>query len=152
MKVFLDTSFFVGFFMGKREAKEVYESVVSEELYTSLNVIEETTYILMKLRASDLTGIKKHYDLMKEMKGNEKVYEKCFNLSRDFFFSLSALDIKVLPLTLSWEEVLETMKEFRLFPNDALIAATCRHHGITRIATFDDDFRRVDFLEVITPG
>ncbi|HDM36545.1 MAG TPA: PIN domain-containing protein, partial [Candidatus Syntrophoarchaeum butanivorans] len=37
-------------------------------------------------------------------------------------------------------------------PNDALIAATCKYHGITRIATFDDDFRRVDFLEVITPG
>ena len=28
MKVFLDTSFFVDFFRGKREAKEVYERVV----------------------------------------------------------------------------------------------------------------------------
>ena len=44
MKVFLDTSFFVDFFRGKREAREVYEKVVSEEPYTSLNVIEETTY------------------------------------------------------------------------------------------------------------
>ena len=32
-----------------------------------LNVLEERTYILMKLKASDLTGIKKHYDLLKEL-------------------------------------------------------------------------------------
>ncbi|MCD6456980.1 MAG: PIN domain-containing protein [Methanophagales archaeon] len=36
-------------------------------------------------------------------------------------------------------------------PNDALIAATCKHHGINKIATFDPDFERVDFLEIITP-
>ncbi|HJH26065.1 MAG TPA: hypothetical protein C5S37_04645 [Methanophagales archaeon] len=31
-----------------------------------------------------------------------------------------------------------------------LIAATCKHHGINKIATFDPDFKRVDFLEIIT--
>jgi len=30
-----------------------------------------------------------------------------------------------------------------------LIAATCRHYGIRKIATFDEDFKRVDFLEVV---
>ena len=150
MKVFLDTSFFVDFFRGKREAKEVYEGVVSEELYTSLNVLEETTYILMKLKASDLTGIKKHYDLIKELKGNEKVYKKCFYLSKDFFSSLSKLSVKVLPLALSWDDVLGIMGKYRLLPNDALIAAVCKHYGIRKIATFDPDFDRVDFLEVVT--
>ncbi|MGB2843081.1 MAG: PIN domain-containing protein [Halobacteriota archaeon] len=32
-----------------------------------------------------------------------------------------------------------------------LIAATCKHYGIDKIATFDPDFKRVDFLEIITP-
>ena len=41
--------------------------------------------------------------------------------------------------------------KYGLLPNDALIAATCKHHGIPKIATFDPDFDRVDFLEVITP-
>ncbi len=40
------------------------------------------------------------------------------------------------------------MQKYNLLPNDALIAATCRHYGI-KIATFDDDFKRVDFLEVV---
>jgi len=33
-----------------------------------------------------------------------------------------------------------------------LIAATCKHYGITKIATSDSDFKRVDFLAVIELG
>ena len=54
MKIFLDTSFFVSFLRGEGRAKEIYEKIRSEELYTSLNVVKETTYILMKLKASEL--------------------------------------------------------------------------------------------------
>jgi len=43
------------------------------------------------------------------------------------------------------------IKEYHLLPNDALIAATCKYYGINKIATFDQDFERVDFLEIITP-
>ncbi len=42
-------------------------------------------------------------------------------------------------------------KRYGLLPNDALIAATCKHYGINKIATFDPDFKRVDFLEIIAP-
>ncbi|WP_230972195.1 PIN domain-containing protein [Archaeoglobus neptunius] len=41
------------------------------------------------------------------------------------------------------------IEKYKLLPNDALIAATCKHYGIKKIATFDEDFKRVDFLEVI---
>jgi len=42
-------------------------------------------------------------------------------------------------------------KKYGLLPNDALIAATCKHYGIREIATFDPDFERVEFLEIVTP-
>jgi len=45
--------------------------------------------------------------------------------------------------------VLEVMEKYHLLPNDALIAAICKHHGIKKIATFDPDFKRVDFLDVV---
>ena len=48
-------------------------------------------------------------------------------------------------------DVIDLILKYRLLPNDALIAATCKHHGIKKIATFDEDFKRVDFLEIITP-
>ncbi|WP_287794964.1 type II toxin-antitoxin system VapC family toxin [Archaeoglobus sp.] len=43
----------------------------------------------------------------------------------------------------------EIMNSYGLLPNDALIAATCKHFGIKKIATFDEDFKRVEFLEVV---
>ncbi len=32
---------------------------------------------------------------------------------------------------------------------DTIIALTCKHHGIKTIATLDEDFRRIPWLEVI---
>jgi predicted nucleic acid-binding protein len=40
------------------------------------------------------------------------------------------------------------MKNYNLLPNDALIATTCKYYGIRKIATFDEDFKRVKFLDV----
>ena len=38
---------------------------------------------------------------------------------------------------------------WKLMKNCNLLAATCKHYGIKQIPTFDDDFKRVDFLEVV---
>lgn len=45
--------------------------------------------------------------------------------------------------------LLDSVAAYRLLPNDAAIVAACRYYGIKRIATFDSDFYRVQFLEVI---
>ena len=66
-----------------------------------------------------------------------------------FFSLLDDLDITVLRDHQNVYEIWELMKNYNLLPNDALIAATCRHYGIKKIATFDEDFKRVDFLEVV---
>ena len=39
--------------------------------------------------------------------------------------------------------------DYSLLPNDALIAATCKYHGIRKIITFDSDFESVEFIEII---
>ena len=62
-------------------------------------------------------------DLLKILELNAKIFDKSFLLS----------------------------KKLGLLPNDALIAATCKYYDIRKIATFDSDFDKVDFLEVITP-
>lgn len=54
----------------------------------------------------------------------------------------------VLDPKVSSRDLFRTMKEFHLLPNDALIAATCRFHKIKRIASFDEDFKKVDSLEI----
>ena len=57
-------------------------------------------------------------------------------------------------IVLSLEDVIfdtskKIIEKYRLLSNDALIAATCKHYGIKKIATFDGDFKRVEFLEVV---
>ena len=47
------------------------------------------------------------------------------------------------------DELVETIKAYRLAPNDAQIALTCKHRGIVKLATFDEDFKRVPWLKVI---
>jgi len=68
---------------------------------TSLNVVEETTYILMKLKASELTGIEGHYDVIKELKKNKNVYKECLTLSKEFFHAILNRKIEILPATIS---------------------------------------------------
>ncbi|MCE4604028.1 MAG: PIN domain-containing protein [Aeropyrum sp.] len=41
------------------------------------------------------------------------------------------------------------MRQFGLLPNDALIVSTCKHHGLSTIITFDEDFKRIPWLKVI---
>ena len=45
------------------------------------------------------------------------------------------------------EAVLDAMAEYLLLPSDALIVASCRHHMIKCIATFDGDFKRLKALK-----
>ncbi|AAB90920.1 type II toxin-antitoxin system VapC family toxin [Archaeoglobus fulgidus] len=148
MKVFFDTSFFVEYFRGNENARRIYEELKNYEYFTSLNVVEETTYILMKFTASDFVKLEKHYEVIKKLKEDSNVYEKSLKNAKLFYSSILHDGFQILPLP-SWDLVLEIMERYRLLPNDALIAATCKHYGIKKIATFDEDFRRVDFLQVV---
>jgi len=62
---------------------------------------------------------------------------------------LTKFDILILENRCDIENFRNITEKFKLLPNDALIVATCKHYGIKKIATFDEDFRRVDFLELV---
>ncbi len=47
------------------------------------------------------------------------------------------------------DELVETIRIYKLAPNDAQIALGCKHRGIGKLATFDEDFKRVPWLNVI---
>ena len=62
---------------------------------------------------------------------------------------LREFDITVLRDYAEPEELLETMRKYRLTPSDAIIALTCKHYGIDAILTFDEDFKRIPWLKVM---
>jgi len=58
-------------------------------------------------------------------------------------------DILVLAINDNLDDWNNAMTRYNLMPNDAMIASTCLKHEISKIATFDSDFLRVDWLSVI---
>ena len=144
--IFVDSSVFLAFFM---DGINAFEKLENYKLTTSVNVIEEVTYVLIKERAKDLTGIEKHYNLLNHLRKNaELVSGISDDVISDITDVLEFFDITVLPPA-THTAMFDVIKSYGLLPNDALIAATCKHYGIKRIATLDEDFKRVDFLEVV---
>ncbi len=118
-------------------------------LVTSTNVIEEVAYVLIKERAKDVTGISRHYDLLTYLREHSDIVKQVADeVISDVSNLLTALKIVVLAPA-NYSEMFDVIKNYGLLPNVALIVATCRYYGIKKIATYDEDFKKVDFLEVV---
>ena len=130
---------------------DVFEGLKDFTLLTSDNVVEEVIYVLLKEEGRDFIEEDKHYMVLNFLRKDpdfvKKVSEGIIN---DLDELMSALMIKIVkPAPL--EIMFQIMRISGLLPNDALIAATCKFYGIKKIASFDDDFKRVDFLEILKP-
>ncbi len=139
MKVFFDSNVFLHHLAGTRkEATEILREVESGKIDGFINDVVVSEVVYGYLRAS--SGLRP-YELRKEI----------LNMSFNFEPLESLLGMfNLLPCNFGIS-VMEFVERYRLLPNDALIAATCKHYGITQIATFDEDFKRVDFLEIVEP-
>ena len=62
---------------------------------------------------------------------------------------IKRLDIRLVQSIYTEKELYDTLLNYRLLPSDAIIALTCRHYGIGRILTFDEDFKRIPWLTVL---
>jgi predicted nucleic acid-binding protein len=120
-------------------------------LFLPANVLEEASFKIvissildtLQLETCNFLGIKEAFE---SGKGQSLIAER--------LAMLNSLKNKMIVLDITdtiFEIAKEVIKTNRLLPNDAVIAATCKHYGITQIATCDADFKRVEFLEIITP-
>jgi len=122
------------------EFKGFINPVVADEVFYKSIVAEVMTKRNIALR--DIPSyIKSNPSVLKTLKNPYKVIEDI----------LSKENIDVLDSSKTLEKITHFVKNYTLLPSDALIAATCKGYGITKIATFDKDFERVDFLEIINP-
>jgi len=147
-KAVTDTNVLVNFFLKTdltEKAKNTIKLVLTDCSSVVFMNMEETTFILIREELAH-RDIVKFYDqrafLEKNGYGNLFVYRK-------FFEFLNKFNILILENKCDIGDFQGIMEKYKLLPNDALIAATCRHYGIKKIATFDEDFKRVGFLEVV---
>lgn len=104
-------------------------------------MFSEVVYITIKL----LTGRKAY-----QLKSSPETVRDSIRALRD---QVEFLQTYFLELEMNDEIkrlAIKIMEDYGLTPNDALIAATCRYHGIDAILTFDEGFKRVPWLKVIT--
>lgn len=152
MRVFVDTSVLVRHFYGVHRSLELLDFVINEnEAAISPNVIEETFFKLLYMETERIFGKTGKYFVKEKFRKHRDRFEGVKTYINSFL--IESIESDVIELLNINNKILKSSVEIAfshtLLPNDALIAATCRHYSITKIATFDDDFKRVDFLEVV---
>lgn len=118
-----------------------------QELVTSATVIHELIYVSIRDLCEERYGTKNNSSYRKIIatKGYAP-FQK--DIDRLFQFVENS-SISLIPVNNDLEDWKEILLKYKLLPYDALIASTCMSNGITKIATFDRDFNRVDFLEIV---
>lgn len=139
---FIDTNVIIRYYAGDPAARKALEPVLSGETVGYINsvVFSEVLFVLLKL----LTGMKA-YELKRRpqtVRETLKMLDNQIAFLQGYFIELEINEeIK--------QAALDVMRRYGLLPNDAIIAATCKHYNINTIITFDEDFKRVAWLRII---
>ena len=146
-RVIVDTNIFYILLLGPPEdARRVAETLEDKELYTTPIVIAELLH-LFTLRYLKRKGLVKGPLSLKKWIRSSGYPDDVLKAVKELLETLSPT---LLPEILeSLSELIEVAAKYRLPSNDALIALTCRKHGIDTLATLDEDFKRVPWLKVI---
>jgi len=119
----------------------------SDQAYTSIRTIEETSYILIRIYLGKHYGVKGIHEI------REIINQQGLGFIKDELKAMRGLlsdyNIIVLQDRAEVSEIHDTMIKYNLLPGDAIIALTCKHYGIDTILTFDKDFKRIPWLKVV---
>ena len=148
--IFLDTSVFIEHMLGNSSIENI---INKGRLFSSINVFEETFYKSIILKTFEKFGKISKYTAKEKYIKNSSYYNDVIMFFEEYVdFLVQDGYLKVLEIKHEiFMSSVKISKRYGLLPNDALITATCKHYGINKIATTDPDFKRVDFLEIITP-
>ena len=138
--VFIDSSVFLKILEGDGKAKRYFIDLLRKnKIYRNPIVFSEVLYVWLRLTTGKKSfELKKSPEIIKSKLEEMEKIEKVLDLAEELIIDKEVEKIAC-----------EIIKTYALLPNDALIAATCKANGISKIATFDEDFKRVDFLEVV---
>ena len=121
--------------------------IESKDLAVTLRIVDEIIFTLIRLEAWRRLGLRKLDELRDYIRGyGLEVFSDAIN---DVEELIDKLGILVLEDKGSIKELGETVRKYSLLLGDALIAITAKHYGIETILTFDEDFKRVPWLNVL---
>lgn len=152
-RVFIDANIFLYHFgEASAECKVFLTRCSNREImgYTSTSVLAEVLHRAMLIEAvkkgyitarNPVQQLKKHPDIITQLSQ--------YTIDVDNIFEM---EIAILALT---KACLETSRKVRqtegLLTNDSLLAATMKNAGISKLATHDNDFDHISWLEIYKP-
>ncbi len=146
---FVDSNVFIQLLYGGVQASKAEELLNRYPLLaTSIGVIDEVLHFIIRKEAMKKHGIRRTYDLRKLVRNTG--IDFAIESLKKFVSLLEELHVRVMVDTETQpRQIIATMANYRLSPRDAIIALTCKHHGIDTILTFDKDFKYVPWLNAI---
>ncbi len=138
-RVFVDSNVIIGLLSADSRAVKILDNLSDCILYINDVVFSEVAYKLMVLKFLEKNEKFKLHLLKNEISDYVHLYEILREFTSRAGIEVLQVDGRIIT------EAIEIGLKYKLLPNDALIAATCEHYGIRKIATFDEDFKRVDF-------
>jgi len=146
--IFVDTNVLYSVLVKTKFSKSAQNIILmSSDLATSATVLSELVFVSLRKLCKERYGTNNYSEFRRAIVHNG--YSP-FKEDLDLIFRLvEERDILVLAINDNLDDWNNAMTRYNLMPNDAMIASTCLKHEISKIATFDSDFLRVDWLSVI---
>jgi predicted nucleic acid-binding protein len=146
--IFVDTNVLYSVLVKTKFSKSAQDIILMpSDLATSATVLSELVFISLRKLCKERYGTNNYSEFRRAIVHNG--YSP-FKEDLDLIFRLvEDRDILVLTINDNLDDWSNAMIRYNLMPNDAMIASTCLKHEISKIATFDSDFLRVDWLSVI---
>jgi len=144
----LDTNI-IYHFLFETELTSISERIVREAIIEGMaipmTVYNELLYTTGAKIARVKYGIKGKYSFRKHIV-KQGFPKEAIDMVNGFIkdFKVTVLKDHQVP-----DELVKTIELYRLAPNDAQIALTCKYRSIETLATFDEDFKRIPWLKVI---
>ena len=146
--VYIDTSFILGILLETEKsdlAEQILEAHRDSHLMISGIAINEALYVAAYEYYKQRGIVKGRYGLRKLIA--KQGYPREVIDAIDSF--LKDLSVEIVNDYFDYNEYLQIIQDFKLLPNDAQIALTCKHYSIDIILTFDEDFKQVPWLRVV---
>lgn len=154
--VFIDANIFIYEFSGHDDygepCLEFLERVEETDIVgvTSVGVLDEVVYKSMLIELSDTEDISIS-EASVELRDNPSKIEK---LSTSVSNVEEIFDMPILVLGVTgevFEESLGNVQDYNLRPHDAVLVQLMDFYGIDVLATNDDDFSNIDWINVFQP-
>jgi len=156
--IFIDSSVFLVLYLdepGADDAKEILENVEAnkvEGVITPL-VLEEVTFKVIFAEASRLLDTRNAWKIKNALKKDSSLREeisKVLNKVKSHIDVLEKGGLRVVDIyPTDWRNGLNYVFKYGVLPADSIHLAVMERLNIKTIATFDDDFRLVEGIDVI---